>query len=93
MQIFPLEGVNMDMLNFQGLSFPLPAHNIGGEFFNKMSAFNATITALLEESLNRFGAPQANGDNLAINLTTELQSVKTPTFVSESNMSPKTQQH
>ena len=93
MQIFPLEGVNMDMLNFEGLSFPLPAHNIGGEFFNKMSAFNATITDFLAESLNKFAAPQANGDNLAMNLTTEFQSVKTPTFVSESNMLPKIQQH
>lgn len=82
----------MDMLNFEGLSFPLPAHNIGGEFFNKMSAFNATITDFLAESLNKFAAPQANGENIAINLTTELQSVKPPTLPSESNMSPKTQQ-
>lgn len=64
MQIFPLEGVNMDMFNFEGLSFPLPAHNIGGEFFNKMSAFNATITDSLAESLNKFAAPQANGADI-----------------------------
>jgi hypothetical protein len=64
MQIFPLEGVNMDMLNFEGLSFPLPAHNIGGEFFNKMSAFNATITDFIAESLNKFAAPQANGADI-----------------------------
>jgi hypothetical protein len=92
MQIFPLEGVNMDMLNFEGLSFPLPAHNIGGEFFNKMSAFNATITDFLAESLNIFAAPQANGDNLAMNFTTEIQA-KPPNLLSESNMSPKTQRH
>jgi hypothetical protein len=92
MQIFPLEGVNMDMLNFEGLSFPLPAHNIGGEFFNKMSAFNATITDFLAESLNKYATPDPKGDNLEMKFVTELQSIETPNFVSGSNMSPKTQQ-
>ena len=48
----------------EGLSLPFTARNIGGEFFNKMSAFNATITDFIAESLNKFATPQANGADI-----------------------------
>ncbi len=66
----------------EGLSLPFPARNIGGEFFNKMSAFNATITDFIAESLSKYLTPDPKGDDLEMKFGTELQ-FKAPSVVSE----------